>query len=128
MNFVDTNIFIEAFVREGPKSEKSIKYLTDSKNNLCSSWLVLAEFEWVLKSVYKYSRAQITLLLKNLASLKNLDIPDRDKFISAISYYSTYSIDLTDCLNASQIQDKNINIISYDHDFNKLKFLTRLEP
>ena len=51
-NFVDTNIFIEVFARNGEKSDRS-KKLFESNSDLTTSSLVFSEVEWVLRTGYE---------------------------------------------------------------------------
>ena len=126
--FVDTNIFIEVYIREGPKSDKCLKLL-EKTTNLITSWTIIAEVEWILRSFYKYTKSDIISVLQSILSFSGLKINNRPQLLLALSYFQQHNIDWVDCLNIGFCQKESINkIYSYDKHFNKLKPLTRLEP
>lgn len=126
--FIDTNIFIESYVREGEKSHKCQELLEAGKH-LSTSWLVLGEFEWVLRSVYELSRAEIAKLITSIVNLEGLEIPSKKVIVSALKLFKESNCDWADCLNASMMQShRQREVYSYDHDFDKFPGLKRLEP
>ncbi|OIP86741.1 hypothetical protein CO009_01000 [Candidatus Shapirobacteria bacterium CG_4_8_14_3_um_filter_35_11] len=127
--FVDSNIFIEIIVRTGQKTENCKKLFKKNNVSLITTAVIISEIEWVLRSHYEISKENIIKYLEGIIDLPNLTIIDRDIVESAFDIFKTKAIDWTDCLNASYCQKESIGkIYSYDKHFNKLKFLTRLEP
>ncbi len=126
--FVDTNIFLEAYFRKGEKSDKCLRLLK-SDENLYTSWLVIGEFEWVLRSVYGLERPEIVKLISSVISFSGLEIPDRKLVAQALKLFESLNLDWTDCLNATLSKNLEIDeVYSYDRDFEKVKFLKRKEP
>ena len=126
-NFIDTNILLEAYFRKGEKSDKCLRLLK-SDENLYVSWLVIGEFEWVLRSVYELKRSEIVKLISSVINLSSLEIPDKKLVAQALKLFENH-LDWTDCLNA--VLSKNLKIdevYSYDRDFDKFPGIKRREP
>lgn len=126
--FIDTNILLEAYFRKGEKSQKCLQLLK-SDQNLYASWLVIGEFEWVLRSVYELKKSEIVKLIGSVINLSGLEIPDKKLVAQALKLFENLNLDWTDCLNAALSKNLEIDeVYSYDRDFDKIKDLKRLEP
>lgn len=125
--FLDTNIFIEIFVRFGKKSDKC-KSLIDSENGLYTNYLVFSEVEWVLRSFYEIEKSLVIKCLRNILS-SNIEIENKQILINTIVFYEKNNVDWTDCLNMFMLKNSNINkVYSYDKGLNKFNWIKRLEP
>ena len=126
--FVDTNILLEAYLRQGERAEKSLQLLKSGKN-LLTSWMVIGEFEWVLRSVYELAKPEIVKLLGSVVSLADLEVPDKKLLVRALRLFEGLNVDWTDCLNAILAKNAGAGeIYSYDRDFDKFPGVKRLEP
>lgn len=126
--FVDTNIFLEAYFRQGEKSDKCLRLLK-SNENLYTSWLVVGEFEWVLRSVYELEKPEIAKLIGSVINLSSLEIPDKKLVAQALRLFESLRLDWTDCLNVVLSRNLGVGgVYSYDHDFDKFSGIKRLEP
>ncbi|MEK7472524.1 MAG: PIN domain-containing protein [Patescibacteria group bacterium] len=125
--FIDTNIFIEVFIRLGDKSKKS-KKLIRSINNLYTNLLVISEVVWVLDSVYELDRGTVTKCIKSILSTK-IVIENKKELVSSINFYESNNVDWTDCLNMFLLKNENISTVySYDKGLNNFDWIKRLEP
>ncbi len=75
---VDTNVLVRAVVsagdaagEEGRQSQQAASLLRGAEQVVVSS-IVLCEFVWVLRSVYKYSFAEIAVAIRALAAATNV--------------------------------------------------------
>lgn len=126
--FVDTNILIETYLRTGEKSVKCQKLLKLNET-LLISWLVIGEFEWVLRSVYELKKPEIIKLLNSVLNIPTLEIPNKKNLLKGLEYFTQNNIDWTDCLNMATMKAEEISsIYSYDRDFDKVSGIKRLEP
>lgn len=126
--FIDTNILLEAYFRKGEKSQKCLQLLK-SDENLYTSWLVIGEFEWVLRSVYELEKSEIVKLIGSVINLSRLEIPEKKLVAQALKLFESLDLDWTDCLNATLLKNLGIDgIYSFDRDFDKIKGIKRLEP
>lgn len=126
--FVDTNILLEAYLREGDKAKRCLRLLK-SDADLFTSWLVIGEFEWVLRSVYGFKRSEAAEFLGSVVSLENLEIPDRKFLSQALKIFREKNVDWADCLNGVTMLSRGAReVYSYDRDFDKIPGVKRLEP
>lgn len=125
--FVDTNIFIEIFIRFGKKSDKS-KKLIQSGSGLYTNILVLSEIIWVFSSFYKLDKKLTIKYLKKIIS-SNIEIENKKTIINTINYYEANNVDWTDCLNMFLAREQKIDeVYSYDRGLDKFDWVKRLEP
>ena len=135
--FIDTNIFLRVFVKEDEKTFNAccdfIRIVEDGTIKAYSSNLVFAEVNWVLASLYKFSKNDIVQVLNSIAGMKNLKIFNDNELLSALDIYSSHNVKFIDSLIASSawlIEEKTKQktiIVSYDKDFDKINLL-RYEP
>ena len=126
--FIDTNIFLEIFVRKGEKSESCLSKIASEKG-LWTNTIVLLEIEWVLRSAYNLPRAAITQCLRFILSKKNIALPHRNDFFGVVSFYESSSIDLADCMNAFECKRSQCKrVYSFDRHYSHFPWLKRLEP
>jgi predicted nucleic acid-binding protein len=125
--FLDTNIFLEIFVRSGEKSDRSRK-LVESEGELSTSSLVVSEIEWVLRSAYKAEKEIIVRCLKKVLS-SDIAVDNRKILINALHFYETNNVDWTDCVNIFLLKDAGgEEIYSYDRGLGKFPGIKRREP
>ncbi len=131
--FLDTNIFLRLIVKDNKKFAKECEFLfkkiKEGKINAFTSNLVLTEMYWVLKSFYQLPKEQLVEILKSTTKLKNLKIENKENLSRAVELYEKRNIKFIDAVIASHpgIAKKEVIVISYDKDFDKLK-IQRREP
>lgn len=131
--FLDSNIFLRPIVKDDSQKVEECEVLFGKikrgELKVSTSNLVLAEVAWVCKSVYGLKRQAIAEVLSKILAFPNIKIFDNFNPYSAVQFYQQYSIKFIDALIASnpQIQDKEMIVISYDVEFDKLK-IARKEP
>ncbi|MDO8496960.1 MAG: PIN domain-containing protein [bacterium] len=130
--FIDTNIFIRSLV----KDEKEMSYvcahflkdLDHRRSNFFTSSFVIMEVNFVLTSIYEFSKIEIIPIIKSIVSTQTISIIDRVDLKLAVKLYQTHSAKLTDCLIASikPIYDKKMAVVSYDKDFDKIGVIRKI--
>ncbi|MFA4814858.1 MAG: PIN domain-containing protein [Candidatus Gracilibacteria bacterium] len=131
--FIDTNIFLRAFIHDLPKQAvESLKFLdkvSSGKYEAFTSTLVLSEFAWTLRSYYHLSKEEVVTALQALQGVHNLKVLDHQNMGLGIDLYANHSVKYTDALIASapEIQNGEWSIVSYDKDFDSLG-CKRFEP
>jgi len=126
-SFVDTNIFLEVFVRKGAKSDKS-KRLLENSDKLSTSLLVISEIEWVMRTAYEIERETIVRCLKKIFGL-DIKIENREVLTKSLFFYKHYNVDWTDCVNMFLVKKAGISkVYSYDKGLNKFNWISRVEP
>lgn len=126
-NFVDTNIFIEMFVRKGSKSDKSYQFLVN-ESSLRTNYLVISEMEWVMRAGYKIAREDIVRSIRKILT-SDVEVDSKKILINTLNFYELNNVDWTDCLNMFLLKVENISTVySYDKGLSKFDWIKRLEP
>lgn len=131
--FIDTNIFLRVLIKENElafnQSYKILELVKSGEIKAFTSSLVLAEINFVLGKIYKFTKKEIIKSLKSILNLKNLKISDKGNISAGIFLYENHNVKFIDTLIAANdvILKSKAKIISYDKDFDKLG-LERVEP
>lgn len=131
--FLDTNIFLRPIIKDDLQKTNDCRKLFDlieqEKIKVVTSSIVLAELVWTSISFYKISKKEIIKILKGILKLKGLKLSNNCNMFLAIAFYEKNNIKFTDTLIAANtfFSKKNVKIISYDKDFDKLDVI-RIEP
>ena len=133
MRFIDTNIFIRFLTNDIPEKadacEKIFKKAVAKKEALFTTDLVIAEIVWVLESIYELQKEEVQDKVEKILNTPNLICPHRNLILSALTLYSEKNIDYIDAYNALVLKDECIEeLYSYDKDYDRIDWLTRLEP
>lgn len=128
LKFVDTNIFLEALVRTGSKSDQCLKLLEDKNAQLWTTEIVIVEVEWVLRSAYQIPKPKIIDSLKRILNLENLQIENQTEIAQAIGTFEEINVEFTDCLNFVKMIEKGVEeAYSFDRDFEKFQPVKRIK-
>ena len=132
--FVDTNVFIRYLTNDDPKKadrvERLLKLTIEGKASLITNLMVIAELVWTLESYYGLSRSDIGEKLSLILNTPNLEVPENQRIMKALSLYVEENIDFIDAYNAIFVKEHGIsNILTYDKKhFDRLSWLKRAEP
>lgn len=131
--FVDTNIFIRVLIGDNKRQYTEclmfLKALKENKISAVTNTVVLSEIAWTLTSYYKIPKIQVIKSLRGLLQVRGLKIIDNYDHMLALDIYEKYVMKYIDALIMSNeaFFKKELVIVSYDRDFDKLK-LVRKEP
>ena len=135
MEFIDTCVFLRYLTKDAPnKAARCYELLQRVKRKeaqAVTSEAVLAEVVYVLSSrtLYKQPRERVRALLLPIVSLPALHVPHRRAFLRALDLYASTSLDLEDALSVAHMERLKVTtILSYDHDFDRIKGIERREP
>jgi len=133
MRFLDTNIFIRFLTDDVPEKAdacgKIFKRAVEKKESLFTTDMVIAEIVWVLESFYKLPKNEVQEKVEKILNTPNLICPHKDQILSALILYSEKNIDYIDAYNALILKEKAIKeLYSYDKHYDRIDWLTRLEP
>lgn len=132
--FVDTNVFIRYLTNDDPKKadrvERLLKLTIEGKASLITNLMVIAELVWTLESYYGLSRSDIGEKLSLILNTPNLEVPESQRIMKAVSLYVEENIDFIDAYNAIFVKEHGISsILTYDKKhFDRLSWLKRAEP
>jgi len=130
---LDTNVIIRFLTRDDPAQWKAADALFRQARSgslrLVLDPAVLAEVAYVLESDrYGRTRAEIFEALLDLIGSAGVEVEDRGAMIDALVRFKERPFDIVDCWLAALAAARSWPVASFDHDFDKFKDLTRLEP
>jgi uncharacterized protein len=133
MRFLDTNIFIRFLTDDAPEKadacEEIFKKAVEKQETLFTTDLVIAEIVWVLESFYELPKDEIQDKVEKILNTPNLICPYKDLILGALILYSEKNIDYIDAYNALILKEHGIEeLYSYDKHYDRIEWLTRLEP
>lgn len=121
----DANFFLRFLLNDIPTQTKTAReYLTDAKKGKLKIQvfpITIFEFHFALTKYYKLKKEEGIMFLKSIVTMSYLDIIDRQSFLSALSIYRKSNIDLVGAYLLSVVQDTNVDILSFDKDFQEIK-------
>lgn len=133
MRFIDTNIFIRFFTDDVPEKadacEKIFKEAVEKGTSIFTTDMVIAEIVWVLESFYELSKKEVQDKVEKTLNTPNLICPHKNLILGALTLYTEKNIDYIDAYNALILKEKGIKeAYSYDKHYDRIEWLTRLEP
>jgi predicted nucleic-acid-binding protein len=103
MAALDTNILIRYLVRDDEKqflqATKLIRGAIRAGETLYVPVTVLLEVEWVLRTSFALSKAQVVAAISRLLSASELSIANETAIESALNLYQNHSADFSDCVH-----------------------------
>lgn len=134
MKLLDANILIRYLTNDHPKlasrCEALLQKVSDGKEKVLLTHLVIAEVVWVLEGQYHFPENQITEIMLRLINTPHIETVEKDIVIASFSHWqmADFKVDYIDAYHAAWIHSQKLSgIYSYDSDFDKLK-IPRLEP
>ena len=133
--FVDANIFLRHLVNEGTdesaRATALFEQVAEGSRTVWTTWVALAEVVYMLssKKVYDVPRRRVADLLSAIVSITGIDLPDKAILPRVFQLYASLPIDFPDAYHAALIEHRHeTELLSFDHDFDRIPTLTRREP
>jgi predicted nucleic-acid-binding protein len=126
MRAVDTNILVRLTTRDDPKQVVAAEAFV--AGGAWVSHLVLAEFVWVLTSVYRLAAPEIATAVEILLSHETLTLQDAEIVDAALDRYRTKpALSFSDCLVLETARKAgHLPLGTFDRDLAKLPGTQRL--
>ena len=100
---VDTNILLRTFVADNPAQARMARHLMGHADGVFVSKTVLLEVEWVLRSLYRQTPAQIHFGFSSLLGLPNVVAENPDQVFQAMGDFAA-GMDFADALHLASSQ------------------------
>lgn len=101
MQSIDTNVVVRLLVHDdedqGRRAEAAFRRALDA-GGVWIPQVVLVEAVWVLRSGYKFDRASITTVLRNLIGTEGVIVEEQDLVLGGLSAFESGGADFTDQL------------------------------
>ena len=131
--FVDTNVFLRHLVQDNadqsPRASAFLQRLERGEVEAETSQLVVAEVIFTLERTYKTPKSEVRRLLLDVMALRGLALPGSPTIQDALDLYVQENVSYGDAFNAVEMARRGLTtVVSFDHDFDRVPWLTRIEP
>ena len=120
---LDANIVIRFLTRDSEEYyHKSVEIFRDIESEKIEVMLmdfILAEVIYVLKRIHKYSKNDISSVLKKLLLYKNLYTENKLITFEALEIYADKNIDFADAMLCAKQKVEGFKILSFDKDIER---------
>ncbi len=131
--FLDTNVLLRYLL--GDDKEKAqrafglLRRVELGQEKVATSPMVVFETVFTLQKRYRVPRERIRESLRDIISLRGLELPNKSLYVKTLDLYASHNISFTDAFNAAYMASRGITeIYSWDPDFDRLPGIARLEP
>ena len=114
---VDTHILLRTFVADDPVQARIAQHLMGHTGGVFVSKTVLVEVEWVLRSLYRQTPAQIHFGLSGLLGLPNVVSENPEQVFQAMEDFAA-GMDFADALHVASNQ-ADAGFYSFDRKLTK---------
>jgi predicted nucleic acid-binding protein len=137
LRLLDTNIVVRLLGRDDEIKARACSNLfrrvEEGSEEVLLTECVLMEVVQVLTSLhlaYRLNHEDIRARLLPILTLNGLRLPDKQLYLRALDIYAAYQfLDFADALCAARMEYLGISeILSYDHNFDRVPGLKRVEP
>lgn len=114
---IDTNLLVRYLTGDDEVQCKKVDHLIDrypGEGAIFIADIVLVEIEWVLQSVYKFSRTAIADALHTVLSVQQFTFSDREMLQSALRKYKAGIPDFSDCLIGEEGRVRHVKTYTFD--------------
>ncbi len=119
MKILDTNMILRFLLNDNQDMAKQVEELIDNNFVMVTSE-VIAEVIYVMKSVYKIAKSDITQTLLEFVSLPTVTAEHLDVIEKGITLYAENNLDFVDCLLCAYNLQCGYEICTFDKKLNKL--------
>lgn len=121
----DTNFYLRFILQDNPKQFKIVneflRKAQQRKIKIVFLSEVVLEMEFVLRSVYLFSRPELFKALTGLLKVEYLDIEERNLWLEVFEIFPKSRFPLFDIFLFLKAQSQKAEVLSFDNDFQKLK-------
>jgi predicted nucleic acid-binding protein len=139
MKFADANVFLRYLVRPVTAVDQArfaacsdlFARVKRGEESITTSEAVLAEVAYVLTSPRQYglTPADVANRLEPIIALRGLRLPRKRLYRHALAIFAEHpTLGFEDALTAAEVLTSGIPLLSYDHDFDRVRGLLREEP
>jgi len=123
---LDTNVLIRYLVQDDPKqaraAEKFIIQFANSEATLFIPISVTLESEWVLRSVYLFSKESIIEVFISLLETREMQFQDEASVERSIFLFREHNVDFADCLHvATAFTHDYLPMMSFDKQASRVE-------
>jgi predicted nucleic-acid-binding protein len=105
---IDTNVLLRLFVEDDPAQREIVLRFGSRLNKDYKGTVTLVslvEFDWALRSQYRYSRAESLDAIKRLIRIRGIEVECHDVVVKALTNVESRNTDFADALIAFRSKD-----------------------
>lgn len=132
---VDTDVVIRLITGDDPPKQQAsrrlFKAVEDQQLELTAPLTMIADCLYVLVSprLYNLDRAEATAILTTLVNLPYFKIDEKPTVLDAMSIFGQSQLDFGDAMIVALMRSSHLSTLySFDHDFDSLADISRIEP
>jgi predicted nucleic acid-binding protein len=130
---LDTNIFLRHLLADhpthSPKATAFLERIEREEVKARTTEIVIFETVYTLQKLYKHPKAAIRDALLPLIELPGIVLPTKRRMRETLSLYAMMNLPFPDAYHVVLMKQLQITeIISFDHEFDQLSDITRVEP
>jgi predicted nucleic acid-binding protein len=131
--FLDTNILLRHVRADHPEhSPRATAYLSQVEQGEIKVWTavtVIFETVFVLQRLYQQPKVAIRDVLMPLIDLPGIVLPGKRQLREAFDLYIDLNMSFPDAYHVALMKRLRLTeIVSFDHDFDRIPGITRVEP
>lgn len=131
--FLDTNIFLRHLIGEPEEQAQRATALFEKIERgdvkVVTTTAVLFEVVFTLERFYKKSKLEIRDLALPLFEIPDIKIEGKQALKKIFTIYITKNISFIDAYHAVFMEKETLKeVISFDHDFDRIEGIKRVEP
>lgn len=139
MRYIDSNVFISALDEPTDDLERRkardcialFKRIMAGEERVRTHDTIVAEVAYFFSRSRKYRLPApiVARHIRSLVALPGLYMPHKRIVMRALDIWAAYpTLDFEDALTAAYAEDDTAEVYSYDHDFDRLPGIERVEP
>jgi|SRR5215204_3978569 len=132
-SFLDTNIFLRHLLgddpAQSPRATAYVRAIDQGRSRARISDIVVFEVVFTLERGYRRSKSEIQSAVLPLIELPGIVLTGKHKFREVFRLYVEQNISFADAYHVVMMRKLNLSeVVSFDHDFNRISTVRRVEP
>ena len=120
----DANVILRFLLKDDDglyqKAAKIIQEAENGKYQLVWESLTIGEVVWVLKTVYKLDRADISSAVLELVREKYIVSDDKKRLLKSLKYFGELNLSFADCWLLAGKENLGLELVTFDKKLTKI--------
>ena len=131
--FLDTNVLLRHLradhAEHSPRATAYLERIEREELKVRTADTVIFETVFTLERSYRQPKAAIRDALLPLIALPGIVLPRKRRFQTAFTFYVDLNISFADAYHAAlMLEQKLTEVVTFDHHFDRIPGITRVEP
>ncbi len=131
--FLDTNVLLRHLradhAEHSPRATAYLERIEREELKVRTADTVIFETVFTLERSYRQPKAAIRDALLPLIALPGIVLPRKRRFQTAFTFYVELNIPFADAYHAALMREQKLTeVVTFDHHFDRIPGITRVEP